>query len=187
MAVTPLKQKTRIALRLETEPGLWLERVVLRHLAGTEYLLLATNGDIEKEDLSLPPVLNFRRIRDDRSAVGVKADCLFLTEFDCGVDWQPEELDELIAEADFLIKSRGLKRDDGRAGDSSGLGTGTARAPVTDWIVVRGADGVISGSAATPSEDAVYLGDWALSSTREGSVIILPGVSCLGLSTPGDL
>ncbi len=173
MALTPLTPKARIALRLETDRSLWLERVVLRHLGGTEYLLLATNSDIEKEDLALAPVLNFRRIRGDRSALGVKRSMLFLTEMDRGDDWTDEELDELLEEADFLIKTRGLK-----AGTSLvDLGRASPAVPsekvVSDWRVVRGRDGILSGSTIAPSSDAVFLGDFGLSMTAERNVVII--------------
>ena len=74
-----LQALQRIALRLDTDPTLWLERVVLRHLEGTEYLLLSPSGEIEKDDLHLPPALGWRRVRADRSVVGVKPNNLWIT------------------------------------------------------------------------------------------------------------
>ena len=110
-----LPLKARIAIKVESDPTLWLERVVLLRIGGSEYLLLTPEGDIEREDLALPPVLSWRLIKGNRTVPGVRTENLFLTEISRGQDWTNDEIKELLDEARTMGRALGVQDvdDDG--------------------------------------------------------------------------
>ncbi len=173
-----LPLKARIAIKVESDPTLWLERVVLLRIGGSEYLLLTPEGDIEREDLALPPVLSWRLIKGNRTVPGVRTENLFLTEISRGQDWTNDEIKELLDEAQTMGRALGVQDVDDDGGveplrEALKTGLGISGKESTAWMVIRGADGVISGSFVTPSEDAVFLGNDCLSKTSAGSVMHL--------------
>ena len=163
-----LEVQSRIALKLIADRSLWIERVVLLHLGGTKYLLLAPSGDIENEDLTDDHILGWRTIRR-RKIAGVKPSDLFLTEMERGEDWSVEEIQEYCDEAVSIARVHNLINAGNE--DPRPLVATAKSEPV--WIVVRGAGGISSGTIRVPSSDAVFLQDFCLSTSDGGDVMLL--------------
>ncbi len=143
-----------------------------------EYLLLTPEGDIEREDLALSPVLLWRLIKGNRTVSRVRPENLFLTEISRGQDWTTVEITELLDEARTIGRALGVQDVDDEGGveplrEALKTCLGISGKESTAWMVTRGADGVVSGPFVTPSEDAVYLGNDCLLKTSAGSIVHL--------------
>ena len=195
----PLTPGSRIVVRYATDQALWHERIALKQLQGSRWLLLTPDRDISEEDISIPgrgAVAAVRFLRDDGSFLGHGGlDCYRFTDSTDG-ELPEEELAEWIQECDALGSETLPVQDNlvataiggtiigpaprpANAGNliSDALAQSAPTPPANKWLVLDGAKDCLAGSTVKDDWEIVRLGTKGVARLGSGEVIFIHLVS----------
>jgi hypothetical protein len=195
----PLTPGKRMVLKYSTDPTLWHERIALRQLQGSLWLLLTPDRDIVEENIAVPgsgAVAAVRILREDGSFLGQGGIDIFRFTDSADGELPDGEIDEWIDECDNLGDAAPAQQDNllvqaiggavigpapRLAGSQNLIGDaigGTQPVSMPDkWRVLDGNKTCAAGSTVKDDWEIVRLGTKGVARLTSGEIVFIHLVS----------